>query len=235
MGPDAESAPIRVLVVDDHAVVRQGLRAFLGSEPDLDVVADVEGGLQALDALERLDAQGRRPHVVLMDMKMEPLDGVESTRRILARYDGLAVVALTSFGDEQRVRDALEAGASGYLLKDADADEVAASVRAAHRGELQLDSRVTRLLVARPVPAAPDPARALTSRELDVLRLVARGEANKAIADELSITERTARAHVSSILSKLALSSRTQLALWAVRNGLETDGNTAGDSRPAAG
>ena len=225
---------IRILIVDDHAVVRHGLLAFLGSEPDLDIVADVEGGVEALEALERLDAEGRRPDVVLMDMKMEPLDGVESTRRILARYDDLAVVVLTSFGEEQRVRDALEAGASGYLLKDADADEVAASVRAAHRGDLQLDSKVTRPLVAGHLAAHPA-TRALTSRELDVLRLVAKGEANKAIAVELSITERTARAHVSSILSKLSLSSRTQLALWAVRNGFESDGNAAGDDRSASG
>ena len=232
MGPDDRR--IRILIVDDHAVVRQGLLAFLGSEPDLDVVADVEGGLEALEVLERLDAEGRRPDVVLMDMKMEPLDGVESTHRILARYD-VAVVALTSFGDEQRVRDALDAGASGYLLKDADADEVAASVRAAHRGELQLDSKVTRPLVAGHLAAPPESTRALTSRELDVLRLVAKGRANKVIAVELSITERTARAHVSSILSKLSLSSRTQLALWAVRNGFESDGNAAGDDRSASG
>jgi DNA-binding NarL/FixJ family response regulator len=232
---ESDDRPIRILIVDDHAVVRQGLLAFFGSEPDLDVVADVGGGLEALEALERLDAEGKRPDVVLMDMKMEPLDGVESTRRILARYDDLAVVALTSFSNEQRVRDALDAGASGYLLKDADADEVAAAVRAAHRGELQLDSRVTRPLVAEHLAARPDSTRALTSREVEVLRLVAKGEANKVIAVELSITERTARAHVSSILSKLSLSSRTQLALWAVRNGFESDGNAAGDDRSASG
>jgi DNA-binding NarL/FixJ family response regulator len=231
---ERDAARIRVLVVDDHAVVRQGLLAFLGSEPDLDVVADVEGGEEALAALERLDAAGRRPDVVLMDMKMEPLDGVESTRRILARYDDLAVVALTSFGDEERVRAALDAGASGYLLKTADADEVAASVRAAHRGELQLDPTITRSLVARPA-AAPDPTSMLTSRELDVLRLVAKGEANKTIAAELSITERTARAHVSSILSKLGLSSRTRLALWAVHHGLDSDGDAAENGRAASG
>jgi DNA-binding NarL/FixJ family response regulator len=229
---ERDAARIRVLVVDDHAVVRQGLLAFLGSEPDLDVVADVEGGEEALAALERLDAAGRRPDVVLMDMKMEPLDGVESTRRILARYDDLAVVALTSFGDEERVRAALDAGASGYLLKTADADEVAASVRAAHRGELQLDPAITRSLVARP---AADPTSILTSRELDVLRLVAKGEANKTIAAELSITERTARAHVSSILSKLELSSRTRLALWAVHHGLDSDGDAAENGRAASG
>ena len=142
MEPDAR--PIRVLVVDDHAVVRRGLLAFLGSEPDLEVVADVGGGQEALAALERLDAEGRRPDVVLMDMKMEPVDGVEPTRRIRERYDDVAVVVLTSYGEGRHVRSALDAGASGYLLKDADADEVAASLRAAHRGELQLDAAVTR-------------------------------------------------------------------------------------------
>jgi len=226
---------IRVLIVDDHEVVRRGLLAFLGSEPDLELVGDVEGGAQALEALERLDAEGRRPHVVLMDLKMEPLDGVETTRRILARHDDVAVVALTSFGDEQRVRAALDAGASGYLLKDADADEVAASIRAAHRGELQLDPAITRSLISRPAPSAPDQIGQLTSRELDVLRLVAAGKANKTIAAELSISQRTAGTHVSSILSKLGLSSRTQLALWAVRNGLVGDGDAAEDSRATTG
>ena len=225
---------IRVLIVDDHAVVRRGLLAFLGSEPDLDLVGDVEGGAQALDAVARLDAEDRRPDVVLMDLKMEPLDGVEATRQILARYDDVAVVALTSFGDEQRVRAALDAGASGYLLKDADADEVAASVRAAHRGELQLDAAITRSLVAATAPSRSDPTRQLTSRELDVLRLVAAGKANKTIAAELSISQRTAGTHVSSLLAKLGLSSRTQLALWAVRKGLVSDGDAAEDGRAAS-
>ena len=130
-----------MLVVDDHAVVRRGLLAFLDSEPDLEVVGEADGGTQALDLLARLDAEGRRPDVVVMDLQMEPLDGIESTRQIRARYDDVEVVALTSFAEEERVHAALEAGASGYLLKDADADEVAAAVRAAHRGELQLDPR----------------------------------------------------------------------------------------------
>jgi DNA-binding NarL/FixJ family response regulator len=229
MEPDF--SPIRVLVVDDHAVVRRGLLAFFGSEPDLDVVGDVGGGEEALAALERLDADGSRPDVVLMDLKMEPLDGVETTRRIHERYEDVAVVVLTSFGDGRRVRAALDAGASGYLLKDADADEVAASLRAAHRGELQLDAAITRSLVAGPQAAAGNSATALTSRELDVVRLVGAGNPNKAIARELSITERTTRSHVSSILAKLGLSSRTQLALWAVRNGLASEGDAADDSQ----
>jgi DNA-binding NarL/FixJ family response regulator len=125
---------ISVLVVDDHAVVRRGLLAFLDSEPDLEVVGDAGGGADALDLLAQLDAEGRRPDVILMDLQMEPLDGIESTRQVRARYDEVEVVALTSFAEEERVQAAIEAGASGYLLKDAGADEVAAAVRAAHRG-----------------------------------------------------------------------------------------------------
>ena len=212
---------ISVLVVDDHAVVRRGLLAFLASEPDLEVVGDADGGTQALDLLARLDAEGRRPDVVLMDLQMEPLDGIESTRQVRDRYDDVEVVALTSFGEESRVHAALAAGASGYLLKDADADEVAAAIRAAHRGELQLDPAVARRLMSslRAVPR-DDLMAELTSRELEVLRLVGAGKANKEIAAELLIGERTARTHVSNILAKLGLTSRTQAALWAVREGL---------------
>ncbi len=212
---------IRVFVVDDHAVVRRGLFAFLEGEPDIEVVGDAESADEALDRLEQLEAEGRRPHVVLMDLQMEPVDGIESTRLIRALYDDLEVVALTSFGEVERVHAALEAGASGYLLKDADVDEVAVAVRAAHRGELQLDPAVARRLTASLRAAETDDgAGSLTSRELDVLRLLGAGYANKAIAAELEITERTTRAHVSSILAKLGLSSRTQAALWATREGI---------------
>jgi DNA-binding NarL/FixJ family response regulator len=220
MAPDSEER-ISVLVVDDHAVVRRGLRAFLDSEPDLEVVGDADGGTGALDLLARLDAEGRRPDVVLMDLQMEPVDGIESTRRVRARYDDVEVVALTSFAEEERVHAALEAGASGYLLKDSDADEVAAAVRAAHRGELQLDPAVARRLMSS-LRAKPrhDLLEGLTGREVEVLRLVGAGRANKEIATALDISERTARTHVSNVLRKLDLSSRTQAALWAVREGL---------------
>jgi len=212
---------IRVLVVDDHEVVRRGLQAFLDGEPDLEVVGDADGGTQALDVLARLDSEGRRPDVVLMDLQMEPLDGTESTRQIRALYDDVEVVALTSFAEEERVHAALAAGASGYLLKDADADEVAEGVRAAHGGELRLDPIVARRLMSS-LRAGPsdDLTAELTSRELEVLRLVGMGRANKEIAAELRISERTARTHVSNILGKLGLSSRTQAALWAAREGV---------------
>ena len=220
MEPDRNET-IRVLVVDDHEVVRRGLLAFLDGEPDIDVVGQAGGGGQALDVLASMDSEGRRPHVIVMDLQMAPLDGIESTRQVRARYHDVEVVALTSFGDEERVHAALRAGASGYVLKDSDADDVAEAVRAAHRGKLQLDPVVARTLTAslrrtRDV----DPSSELTSRELDVLRLVARGEPNKQIASELGIGERTVRTHVSRMLRKLNLSSRTQAALWAVREGL---------------
>ena len=217
MGPDGDR--IRVVVVDDHAVVRSGLLAFLEGENDLEVVGAAEGGAEALDLLARLDSEGVRPDVVLMDLQMRPVDGIESTRMVRARYDDVEVVALTSFGEPDRVQRALEAGASGYLLKDADADEVAAAIRAAHRGELQLDPAVARRLMS----TLQEPrafSGELTARELDVVTLIGEGKANKEIALQLGIGERTARTHVSNILRKLGLTSRTQLALWAVREQL---------------
>jgi DNA-binding NarL/FixJ family response regulator len=204
---------ITVLVVDDHEVVRRGLLAFLGAEPDIEVVGEAAGGAQALDLLAAMEADGRRPDVIVMDLQMTPIDGVESIRQVRALYDDIELVALTSFGEQARVDAALQAGASGYVLKSSDVDDVASAVRAARRGVLQIDRVVARRLVR-------DPFSELTSRELDVLRHVAAGEPNKRIAAELAISERTARTHVSRILRKLRLSSRTQAALWAVREGL---------------
>ena len=217
----ARDETIGVLVVDDHEVVRRGLLAFLDSEPDIDVVGEAGGGEQALELLASMDSEGRRPDVVVMDLQMAPIDGIESTRRIRALYHDIEVVALTSFSEEERVHAALQAGASGYVLKDSDADDVAAAVRAAHRGELHIDPVVARTLMSSLHYAREEPPTSeLTSRELDVLRLVAAGKPNKQIATELAISERTARTHVSRILRKLQLSSRTQAALWAVREGL---------------
>jgi len=212
---------IGVLVVDDHEVVRRGLLAFLDSEPDIDVVGEAAGGAEALDMLASMDSEGHRPDVVVMDLQMAPMDGIESTRRVRALYRDIDVVALTSFAEEERVHAALRAGASGYVLKDSDADDVAAAVRAAHRCELQIDPGVARRLVSSLREGRSfDRVSELTSRELDVLRLVAAGKPNKQIAADLDISERTARTHVSRILRKLHLSSRTQAALWAVRERL---------------
>ena len=218
MSDEAET-PIRVLLVDDHAVVRRGLRSYLEAIDDIEVVADAAGGEQALRELARLQAQ-ELPDVVLMDLLMEPMDGIETTRELRARYPETEVVALTSFIEEEKVHAALDAGAAGYLLKDAEADEVAAAVRAAHRGEVHLDPAIARRLMTSLRQPKEDPLGELTEREREILRLVAAGKANKEIARELVISERTARTHVSNILRKLGLSSRTQAALWAVRAGL---------------
>ena len=168
-----------------------------------------------------MESDDSLPDVVVMDLQMTPIDGIESTRQIRALYNDIEIVALTSFAEDERVHAALQAGATGYLLKDSDADDVAAAVRAAHRGELQLDPVIARRLMASLREERSDnPTAELTARELEVLRLVAAGKPNKQIATELSISERTARTHVSRILRKLRLSSRTQAALWAVREGL---------------
>lgn len=218
MEPDES---IGVLIVDDHEVVRRGLLAFLDSEPDIEVLGQAGGGGEALELLASMASDGSLPDVVVMDLQMAPVDGIESTRQIRALYNDIEIVALTSFAEEERVHAALQAGATGYLLKDSDADDVAAAVRAAHRGELQLDPVIARRLMASlREERADDPTAELTARELEVLRLVAAGKPNKQIAGELSISERTARTHVSRILHKLRLSSRTQAALWAVREGL---------------
>jgi DNA-binding NarL/FixJ family response regulator len=212
--------PIRVVVVDDHEIVRRGLLAFLDGEPDIDVVGEAAGAAEALDLLASMASEGRGPDVVVMDLKMAPKDGIEATRQVRALYKDIEVVALTSFAEDERVHAALQAGASGYVLKDSDADDVAAAVRAAHRGELTIDPVVARTLMSSLHRRDDAPITELTSRELDVLRLVAAGKPNKLIAAELAISERTARTHVSRILRKLGLSSRTQAALWAVREGL---------------
>jgi DNA-binding NarL/FixJ family response regulator len=209
------------LVADDHRVVRQGLRAFLASTDDIRVVGEASDGSETLSQLHALHGSGEAPDVVLMDLIMSPMDGIEATRQICAQYPEAQVVALTSFVEEEKAQAALDAGASGFLLKDADADEVAAAIRAAHRGEVHLDPAIAgRLVQALRAPSRPQPGSELTERERQVLRLVAAGKANKVIAIELRISERTARTHVSSILTKLGLASRTQAALWAVREGL---------------
>jgi DNA-binding NarL/FixJ family response regulator len=215
--------PIHVLIVDDHKVVRQGLVGFLATEPDIEVVGDAADGREALDQLAKLGPDDL-PDVVLMDLRMQPMGGVEATAEIRSRYEQIEVVVLTSFLEEEDVHAALAAGASGYLLKHTDADELAGAIRAAHRGELQLDPAIAkRLMASMRAPKTEDPGAELTTREREILRMVAAGKANKQIAAELVISERTARTHVSNILRKLDLSSRTQAALWAVREGIAPD------------
>ncbi len=217
-----DSPAIRVFLVDDHAVVRRGMRAFFAVLDDIEVLGEAADGKAALDELAVLAARDHLPDVVLMDLLMPRLDGIAATAAIKRQYPQVEVVALTSFSEAERVHVALEAGAAGYLLKDAEADEVVAAVRAAHRGEVHLDPVVARKLT-RSLVAPARTATALTPREREILVLVAQGRSNQDIARTLVISERTARTHVSNVLTKLGLASRTQAALWAVREGLVTD------------
>ena len=210
--------PIRVLIVDDHGVVRMGLRTFFELVDDIEVVGEASDGSEAIAVARRL-----RPDVILMDLLMPAMDGITAIGRIKDELPETEIVAMTSFIEEEKVTAALEAGASGYLLKDAEAEEVADAVRSAFNGEVHLDPAVARLLAQRMRDrrAKPDePAEPLTDRERDVMRCLGRGMSNKEIAAELFITERTARTYVSNILGKLGLASRTQAALWAVEHKL---------------
>ena len=215
---------IRVLIVDDHAMVRRGMRDFLDLHPDLEVVGEAADGEAALEATDTL-----RPDVVVMDLMLPVLDGIAATAQLKARHPTVEVVAITSFIEEERVTAAIEAGASGFLLKDAEADDLAAAIRAARQGEVYLDPAVAGIVArrmrdggaGRDGNGADGGLAGLTSRERDVLACVAHGLSNRAIAQELGMAERTARTHVSNILAKLGLSSRTQAALYAVQHGLD--------------
>jgi DNA-binding NarL/FixJ family response regulator len=210
---------IRVFLVDDHQVVRRGVMAYLELVEDIRVVGEAGDGHQALDGIALLESGEGLPDVVLMDLLMPEMGGIAATREIKSRWPRIEVVAMTSFIEEAKVRAALEAGAAGYLLKDADADEVAHAVRASLTGQMHLDPTVARLL-ADLLREPRRPGEDLTPREREVLGLVAQGASNRQIAQTLVVSERTARTHVSAILSKLGLVSRTQAALWAVREGL---------------
>ena len=211
-----EEGPIRVLLVDDHAVVRRGLRGFLELLKDFDVVGEAENGREGVAAADRLV-----PDVILMDLLMPEMGGLEAIGAIKDAHPEIEIVAVTSFIEEEKVTAALEAGASGYLLKDAEAEEVAQAIRAAYNGEVHLDPAVSRLLAQRLRQRKDaEPVEPLTAREKEVLSQLAKGAANKEIAYELGITERTARTHVSNILGKLGLASRTQAALYAVEHKL---------------
>ena len=215
-----QQQPVRVFVVDDHTVVRRGLRAYLDVVDDMEVVGEAADGQEALEQIAVLIAAGRPPDVVLMDLLMAGMDGVTATAAITQRHPEMAVVAMTSFTQADMVHGALQAGAAGYLLKDAEADEVAAAIRAACRGEVHLDPVIARQLTRSLLTPTAQTVEALTDREREVLVLVAQGLSNQQIADVLVISERTARTHVSNILSKLGVASRTQAALLAIREGI---------------
>lgn len=216
----ADRAAVTVMIVDDHTVVREGLRVFLSSIADIDVVGDADSGVRALQDLSKMAALEHLPDVVLMDVSMPSLDGIETTARIRADYPSVQVIVLTSYGGSLRVQAALTAGAAGYVLKDAVAQEIATAVRAAAAGGVYIDPKVGRALAQSMVTGTPMVE--LTPREREVLALVARGKSNDGIAAALHISERTARTHVSHILSKLGLESRVQAALWGLKNGLAT-------------
>ena len=200
---------IRVLIADDHAVVRQGLRTFLDLQEDIEVVGEAADGEQAVAEAERLE-----PDVVLVDLVMPRMDGVETIRRLHERVPAARAVVLSSFIDEDRLLPVVRAGAAGYLLKDIEPGELVDAIRTVHGGGALLHPRVAARLLA---DVAGDP---LTPREREVLALIGRGMANKVIARELGLAEKTVKAHVSSILGKLGVADRTQAALYAVREGL---------------
>jgi len=214
-----EAAQVGVFIVDDHAVVRSGLAAYLELIDDFTLVGEAADGEQALRRLAELAARDSLPGVVLMDLVMPNMNGIEATAHIVERFPTCRVVVLTSFGEVERINAALRNGAVGYLLKDAEAAEVAAAIRAAVRGEVHLDSEIARRLTQdlRCGPAGPG---LLTPRERQILALLGEGRSNREIANILVISERTARTHVSNVLSKLNLTSRTQAALMAIREGL---------------
>ncbi len=208
---------IRVLVADDHAIVRKGIRALLATEADILVVGEAQDGQEAVAKVARLS-----PDVVLMDLVMPVMDGLEATRRIVAQRQGVHVLVLTSFTGIDKIFPAIKAGALGYLLKDAGPEELVKAIRQVHCGNSSLHPAIARKLLQE-LAGSDEPSSQqdpLTEREKEVVRLVAQGRSNQDIADRLAISEATVRTHVSHILTKLGLSSRTQAALYALRKGL---------------
>jgi DNA-binding NarL/FixJ family response regulator len=246
-GSRDRAAPIRIILVDDQALLRESFQRLLELEDGIEVVGAAGDGLEALALVEQLAASGLLPHVVLMDVRMPRMDGVEATRELALRFPEVGVLILTTFDEETYVLEGLRAGAKGYVLKDVSASQLVDAIRAVHRGEAPLQPIVAAKLLAHlhftPAPglsgASPSDLPSagavasssmqgtsgllvddLTERECEILRLVARGENNREIGEALYITEGTVKNHVSSILSKLALRDRTQAALWAREHGL---------------
>jgi DNA-binding NarL/FixJ family response regulator len=209
---------IRVMITDDHKVVRQGLKMFLQLDPELDVVGEAENGAEAIERANEL-----KPDVILMDLLMPVMGGIEAIGRLRAELPETEIIAITSVLEDEAVIGAVRAGAIGYLLKDTDADALCRAIKAAAQGQVQLAPEAAiRLMreVRAPEPKAQQAGETLTERETDVLRLVAKGRANKEIAAELGIGEKTVKTHVSNLLGKLGVQSRTQAALYAARVGL---------------
>jgi DNA-binding NarL/FixJ family response regulator len=199
------------MVVDDHAIVRQGIADVLSSEEDIEIVASAKSGEEAVSL-----AAERHPDVALMDLSMPGMDGVEATRRTIDAAPGVKVVMLTSFAEPQHVNAALDAGAVGYLLKDAESDEIARAIRAANRGEAPFSARAAGALLMR--RAQRRPGEDLTPREREILDLVGQGLANKQISRRLNIKEKTVKAHLTNVFQRIGVSDRTSAALWAARH-----------------
>ena len=209
---------IKVLIADDHTVVRKGIRALLETEPGITVVGEAADGEDAIHK-----ALALKPDVILMDLVMPKLDGVQAIKELREVLPEIKVLVLTSFAEDRRIVAAIEAGALGYLLKDSSPEDLVRAIREVHRGESSLHPKVAQQLVKKLRRPAEEPEREeLTARERKVLALIARGLSNREIAKELSISEPTVRTHVSNILRKLGLKSRTQAALYALRQGLAT-------------
>ncbi|WP_176585454.1 response regulator [Priestia megaterium] len=209
---------IKILIADDHHVVRKGLVFFLQTQPDLEIVGEASNGEEALKLATSLE-----PHIVLMDLSMPVLDGIEATKELKKQAPHVQVMILTSFSDQDHVIPALEAGASGYQLKESDPDELVAAIRKLMNGENQLHPKVTTHLLTRLTTSSEKKVNFidhLTKREKDVLKEIAKGKSNKEIGAALHITEKTVKTHVSNILSKLGVQDRTQAALYAVQHGI---------------
>jgi DNA-binding NarL/FixJ family response regulator len=208
---------VKVMIVDDHAIVREGLTMLLSEENDIEVVGKARNGLDSLTRISHL-----QPDVVLMDLVMPEMDGIAATTQIRQKYPHCQVLVLTSFAEDQRVPDAIQAGAIGYLLKDVLKADLMRAIHAAARGEPTLHPEAQRQLMQQVIaPTPPNLLEALTDREMDVLRLIARGNSNKEIAADLHLTEGTVKGYVSTILGKLQVADRTQAALYAVKHGVE--------------
>jgi len=212
---------IKVMIVDDHGIVRQGLRTYLDLLEDITIIAEAENGLDAIKKVKRYN-----PEIVLMDLVMPEMDGIEATHRICGSYPEVKVIVLTSFTEDEKVFSAIKSGAVGYLLKDISPPELAKAIRAVHSGETHLHPEITKKLMNQfispksDIEITPDE---LTPREMEVLQLIARGLSNKELAKKLTISEKTVKSHLSSIFSKLHLSDRTQAAIYALKHNLVPD------------
>jgi NarL family two-component system response regulator LiaR len=214
-------AKISVLIVDDHGVVRQGLRTYLELLDDIEIVGEAGTGIEAVEQVNK-----HRPDIILMDLVMPEMDGIEATRQILVISPESKVLVLTSFAEDELIFPVLEAGATGYLLKDVDPNELHQAIKAVHEGDVQLHPEIMKKLVRRvttPQRESDSVSNDLTPRELEVLSLIAQGQSNREIAMALSISEKTVKTHVGNILSKLHLSDRTQAAIYAYKHGLAPD------------